>query len=207
MKVNLFHLCFNVDFEAVLKGKGYSFFNNGLYNLNIIGVRHKGDQLSDQFDDVIVVIYNNGSKRVINVYNATTHPGIISMKQPENVKGAAILVPGQYKSCWKIGLHKGKYKALCQCKPVKVFRDNDRDNQYDLDAKTIDNGIFGINIHKAGDASTIVANWSAGCQVFANTSDFVSFMKLCDEQVKRGMGDSFTYTLLTEDDITKYGKV
>ena len=204
MKTNLVPLCAKYNFEALFKRKGYTFFNNGLYNLNIIGVRHKGDILSDLFDDVMVVIYNNGKQVVTNIYNITTHPGIISMKQPENIKGAAILVPGQYRGCWKIGLHKGKYKALCQCKPIKVYRDNDKDNQYDLNPKTIDNGIFGINIHKAGESSTIVSNWSAGCQVFANKSDFDSFMKLCNEQVNRGIGETFTYTLLTEEDLTTY---
>ena len=47
-----------------------------------------------------------------------------------NVKGTAILVPGQYRGAYKIGFHKGKYKALVQAKPVKLYIDNDKDNKY-----------------------------------------------------------------------------
>ena len=48
-------------------------------------------------------------------------------------------------------LHRGKYLALCQRKPVSVYRDNDKDKRYDLKDKTIDTGLFGINIHKSSD--------------------------------------------------------
>jgi hypothetical protein len=44
-----------------------------------------------------------------------------------NEKGAAILKPGQYIDCWELGRLKGLHKAWVQCKPVTVYRDNDRD--------------------------------------------------------------------------------
>ena len=82
-----------------------------------------------------------------------------------NDKGVAILKPGQYRGSHTIGLHQGKYEALKQGGKVKVYRDANRDMNYD--EKVIQEGVFGINIHKAGANSTYVENWSEGCQVFS----------------------------------------
>jgi hypothetical protein len=49
-----------------------------------------------------------------------------------NPKGAAILVPGQYCGSHAIGLHQGKYRALRQVKPLPVYRDSNKDMNYDL---------------------------------------------------------------------------
>ena len=117
-----------------------------------------------------------------------------------NVKGTAILAPGQYRGAYKIGYHKG-YKALIQKKSVRVYRDNNRDLVYDMNPKTTDEGVFGVNIHKAGYNSTYIDSWSAGCQVFKVNSEFVSFMNLVKKQVDNKMGETFTYTLINEEDL------
>jgi preprotein translocase subunit SecA len=95
----------------------------------------------------------------------------------------------------------GKYKALVQVKPVKVYRDNNKDDVYDMIPQQIDEGCFGINIHRSNPytKSKLVNDWSAGCQVFADPDAFRCFMKLCEEQKKR-FGNNFTYTLLDEKD-------
>ena len=118
------------------------------------------------------------------------------MKNPmSNTCGTAILVPGQYRGCWKIGKHKGSYTALVQQKPVSVYRDNNRDDIYDMEPETIKKGVYGINIHKASDTmkSKFIDKWSAGCQVFQSKENFLSFMDLCKKQ-ERLYGNSFTYT-------------
>ena len=65
-----------------------------------------------------------------------------------NKDGVAILKPGQYRGSHKLGLHQGKYEALRQKSPVKVYRDNNKDGDYDLIEENVQEGIFGINIHK-----------------------------------------------------------
>jgi hypothetical protein len=95
-------------------------------------------------------------------------------------------------------LHAGKYEALGQNKPVKVFRDPNKDMKYD--ENKIDEGLFGINIHKAGDNSTFVENWSEGCQVFKKSKDFEEFMTIC-RKARNVHGNSFTYTLIETTDI------
>lgn len=203
MKTNIIALCNNYNFKKLFERKGYTYFNKGEYNLNIIGVRHTGEVVTNKFDDALVVIWIDEQGRFCRkVFECTTQPGISYMgKTMGNIKGTAILVPGQYRGAYKIGLHKGKYKALVQAKPVKVYRDNDKDNEYDYNPTTIDEGYFGINIHKAGTASVIVNNWSAGCTVLAKEEDFKSLMYLAKKQVEHGLGEMFTYTLLKQEDL------
>lgn len=95
-------------------------------------------------------------------------------------------------------LHAGKYEALGQKKPVKVFRDFNKDLIYD--ESKIAEGVFGINIHKAGADSTYVENWSEGCTVFKKSADFEEFMKIC-RKARDIHGNSFTYTLIKTSDI------
>ena len=115
-----------------------------------------------------------------------------------NSAGVARLVPGQYRGSHTIRLHQGKYEAVCQAKPVKVYRDANRNLTYE--ESQIQEGVFGINIHKAGADSTYVENWSEGCQVFKKSADFNAFMAICNK-AKAIHGNSFTYTLLESKDI------
>ena len=186
--------------ERAMTNKGYSYFSNGNYNLNIIGVRcNIGTKVTNNFDDVLVLTYKSNNEWIYREYPITTDPGLRSMKELQNVNGCAILVPGQYKGCFMTGLHKGQYQALVQRANVNVFRDSNKDEYYDLNPKTIQTGLFGINIHKSGKDSTIVDNWSAGCQVFAKEKDFVDFMAIVNKS-KAMYGNKFTYTLLNKND-------
>ena len=107
------------------------------------------------------------------------------------------MVPGQYRGLWRIGIHKGKYKALVQNRPVTVYRDNNKDSVYDIEAATINTGVYGINLHHAGTDSTEVNNWSAGCQVIARLRDFQQLMSIISKQ----NSNTFTYTLLKEEEL------
>ena len=201
IEISLANKCANANFQKILARKGYAFFTKGEYNLNIIGVRHKGAKVTNHFDDCLVVIYNTGNeKNVKRVFTCTTLPGKKAMEHPMQVKGTAILKEGQYRGAWKIGYHKGKYKALCQAKPVPVYRDGNKDDKFDLNPISIDRGIFGINIHKAGDNSTLVDGWSYGCQVLAKSLDFNALMRLAERSASI-FGNSFTYTLINEEDL------
>jgi hypothetical protein len=121
-----------------------------------------------------------------------------------NKDGVAILVPGQYRGSHTIGLHQGKYEALRQKSPLKVYRDNNKDGIYNFSEESIKEGIYGINIHRAtsteGGKSTQIDKWSAGCQVIAANADFKLFMELVNKAAKL-YGNSFTYTLVESNDI------
>ena len=201
IEISLANKCANADFEKIFARKGYTFFTKGDYNLNIIGVRHKGSKITNHFDDCLVVIYNTANEQNIKrIFVCTTLPGKKAMEHPMQIKGTAILKEGQYRGAYQIGYHKGKYKALCQAKPLPVYRDGNKDDKFDLNPLSIDKGIFGINIHKAGDNSTLVDGWSYGCQVLSKSIDFNALMRLVERSA--GIyGNSFTYTLINEEDL------
>jgi len=187
--------------EETVKSKGYVWFE-GLkdFDVNIVGVRNSstGDKVTNIFDDFLTVSYKEGGEWKFHIWPATTDPGKKGVMEYHNAAGVARLVPGQYRGSHTIGLHQGKYEALKQQKPVKVYRDKDKDMQYD--ENIIQEGVFGINIHKAGADSTYVENWSEGCQVFKKSVDFDSFMKIMNKAATIH-GKSFTYTLIESKDI------
>jgi len=192
--------------KDAITSKGYKWFENGNYNLNIVGVRNSDTHgaVTNKFDDCITLAYNVEGEEKFHCFGATTDPGSHWEKNLLNEDGVAILKPGQYRSSHKIGLHQGKYEALRQQKPVKVYRDNNLDGKYDLNENTVQEGIFGINIHRAtgieGKTSTQIDKWSAGCQVIAANADFKLFMEIANK-AKDVWGNSFTYTLIESKDI------
>ena len=190
--------------EATLKAKGYVYFedtNNKGFDVNIIGIRNSdtGQKVTNAFDDLLTVSYKDETGVwKYHEWPATTDPGKKGVMEYHNAKGVARLVEGQYRGSHTIGLHQGKYEALRQQKNVKVYRDANRDLTYD--EKKMDEGLFGINIHKAGADSTYVENWSEGCQVFKRSADFEEFMKIC-RKAREKHGNSFTYTLIESSNI------
>lgn len=185
--------------KQVLKNKNYLFFDNKTpYNLNIIGIRES--LLLDGFNDEIYLIYrDNLLRQKIESFPITTEPGRFYLEHPMNPEGTFILMPGQYLKSHKIGLHRGLYKALVQVGKLRGYMDNDKDDVFDLDPEVTKEGVFGINIHKAGKDSIQVDNWSAGCQVFKKEKDFDYFMSLCDKSAGK-FGNIFSYTLLESKD-------
>jgi len=184
--------------EQILKtigDKGYSLDKRIGYP-NLVGVRFL-TKINSFDDELYVLTYDNSGDIDIEKYSITTDPGLYAIHHTINPKGTAIIVPGFYKDLWTFGLHKGKYKAFVQLNKVSVYRDNNKDSVYDLIPETIDNGIFGINLHKAGLTSIVVDNWSYGCQVFKNSDDFDKVLK----QAESSGYNKFNYILLNNIDI------
>jgi len=152
----------------------------------------------------LFLIYRDDDKDwVVHSYQITTDIGIRYLKSPINEDGAAILVPGQYRGVYRVAKHRGKYDALCQKNgKVKVWRDDDRDKILDMDDSTIQEGFYGINIHRAAATGEMeyVNGYSAGCQVFKAARDFNEFMALIKLSAKK-YDNKFTYTLVTEEDL------
>jgi hypothetical protein len=191
--------------KKAVESKGYKWFEGGDYNLNIVGVRNSNTNgvVTNKFDDMITLTYEVGGVLKYHEFDATTDPGAHWEKNLLSKDGVAILVPNQYRGSHTIGMHQGKYEALKQQKPVKVYRDKNMDGKYDMLEENIQEGIFGINIHKAGsriEGSTQIDKWSAGCQVLSKESDFNKLMELA-HKASALYGKSFTYTLIESKDI------
>ncbi len=182
--------------KSILRSKGLILYTRP-YELNIVGLR-SASTTANRFDDQIHVFYRTeGIKWNYHVYKATTDPGTFWLKNPMQPQGTAILAQGQYVDAYRIGLHKGQYKALVQCRPVTIIRDYDRDAMLDFMNGMRITGLFGIDIHRAAKTGTTltVDRYSAGCQVFADAVDFDRFMDLCEKHRKL-YGNRFTYTLI-----------
>ena len=186
--------------EAAVKAKGHKWFDSKDYHLNIVGVRNSdtGQKVTNAFDDRLTLSYKANGEWVYREWMNTTDPGKKGVMEYHNAAGVARLVEGQYIDSHMLGKHQGKYEALKQARPVKVYRDPNRDMTYD--ETKIQEGIFGINIHKAGADSTYVENWSEGCQVFKRAADFEEFMAIIRKAATAGF-KSFTYTLIESKDI------
>jgi hypothetical protein len=201
-------MCYNREqIESAVLDKGYVWFSdktNKGYDVNIVGVRNNEESIKDKvtnvFDDCLTISYKDESGNwQFFCWMATCDPGKKGVQQFSNKKGVARLVPNQYRGVWKIDKHQGKYDALCQrLGNVTVWRDANKDLVFEKNVT--DTGMFGINIHKAGQDSTWVENWSEGCQVFKRVKDFDQFMSICKKAAKIH-GNKFSYTLLESTDI------
>lgn len=184
---------------AAMKKLGHKVFETGEYNLNLIGIRTK-DESTQTFNDWLCCLFKENGQWVLLQFPATTDPGQYYLENPLAFSGCAIVKPGQYSGLWSIGLHRNAYKALTQKKPITVYRDNNGDGV--LDFNNEQEGLFGINLHRAQKAgvSHLVHKWSAGCQVCADSFDFEILMALCEKSAEL-YGNSFTYALINEADL------
>ena len=195
--------------QQTVEDKGYKYFHDNLnkgYDVNIIGVRNsktKG-RVTNAFDDTLTISYKIDGEWQYHEFNCTTDPGSHWVENILNEKGVAILKPNQYRGSHKLDFHQGRYLALRQKSDVTIYRDNDRDNNYDLNESKTDTGLFGINIHRAtgrsGGKSIRVDKWSAGCQVIADNDDWHTFLGIC-QSAREIHGNSFSYTLIESKDI------
>ena len=195
--------------ENTVKEKGYKWFednSNKGYDVNIVGVRNsetKG-RVTNAFDDCITISYKVEGEWQFRCFPCTTDPGTHWVENILNDRGVAILKPGQYRGSHKLRLHQGKYLALGQKKPMKIYRDANLDGKYDLIEESVREELIGINIHRAtsraGGKSTRVDKWSAGCQVIADNDDWHTFLDIC-QTAREIHGNSFSYTLIESKDI------
>lgn len=180
-----------------LKSLGHEVMWEGDYHLNLFGIRSP-NPASNSFDDMMGCAYTEKGLWKVHFWPATCDPGTYWLENPGNVKGTAILCPGQYHA-WKIDMHAGKYEALCQrAATVKVWRDNNKDAVLNHNPGSEDEGWFGINLHRSSitEGSTQVGKWSAGCQVLQK--GFSEMMALAHKQRDTLGVDVFTYTLMDQ---------
>ncbi len=194
-----------MDIKTRYRNNGYTFHEKE-NQVNIYGIRSK-NSISDKFDDVIGMFVVINGKEIHLTFPATTDPGKNWLLTPMRKDGCAIMVPGQYKGLYKIGLHKD-YKALQQIGKAQYVRDNDKNSTIDFslyrDPEKRKAHIFfdniASNIHRASKNAIVqyVGLYSAGCQVLQRDSDLQSLLSYCENQVANGWPNLFDYTLFEE---------
>ena len=192
--------------KQIVESKGYIFFDKGNYNLNFIWVRL--DMIADNhFTDILYIAYKeNGEEKVLQV-KATTLPGLKgSLYNPIKVRGVtgtAVIQEGQYRGAWKfIDSYKdfSKYPFFMQIKPIKYWRDGNKDNV--IDEVNPEEAINGTHWHKmsnVGDKRKIetfeVNNWSLGC-MGCPVSEWDKVIELTRKAIKEGQSCIFTGTII-----------
>jgi 5-hydroxyisourate hydrolase-like protein (transthyretin family) len=160
--------------ERVSKLEGFQGFPQSYW---IIGMQ--GSTTNDM-DDKFYLFFG---ETFVDVMTGTTNPGINSLLRFERMKlkGAFVWKTNEiYYDVWcsfdwnmkTKYLHKGKMRALRQCKPVKGFRDGNKNKIAEEIGKMI-SGIFGLNFHTntylksnwSKLKSWLIGDWSWGCQV------------------------------------------
>lgn len=97
---------------AVMKAKAYAVFDGGpSHNLNIIGIR-SDDNEANSFNDWLTVSYFFDGVWNSFVFPATTDPGTHWRREPMNVRGTAIMKPGQYRGAYMLGNPFELFQAL-----------------------------------------------------------------------------------------------
>lgn len=181
------------EIEKMFAENKYAFFKGEL-NLNIFAIRtHVNTNI---FDDYIYLVFEQDGKKIVKSYPCTTDAGKYYLTKPMNPNGTAIMVPGQYRGAYAIGKHTS-YEALRQIKPIKYWRDNDKDSEHDMSGKIFEEIAF-TNIHRASkyNKTPKIDNYSAGCIVIQDPKNFDEMMSLCKLSAKK-YGNSFTFTLFS----------
>jgi hypothetical protein len=172
---------------------------------NIFGVRFEEDQQKDLFNDWLGV----WTQHNVFVAIGTTDPG--KKTTETSLKGAAHLICGYHSRIWQAGIH-GQHNplfahpALCQTgNKISVWRDKNKDFDYDKETDFIDTGYFGINFHRASKIKDVetIGDYSAGCQVMQNEKDFQFFLNLLfnTEAFKKDKKYCFSYMLFDKKEL------
>ncbi len=127
------------EIVAVMRGKKYKVFKNpNGHDINLVGIRNSSSR-ANRFDDWISAFYWYDGIWNQFAFPGTTDPGTFYRENPLNVRGTAIMKPGQYRRAYKVGRHKG-YKAMQQVGPITVYRDDNKDAELNTTGTEEDKG-------------------------------------------------------------------
>ena len=193
--------------KRLYKKKKYKFCE-GTYNLNIFGIRDTCFA-DDTFNDYIGVAYEDDlCQKKVDLYPGTTDPGVHYLRNPLNKNGTIIMLEGQYRGCYKIGIHNrskpvNSYSALEQIGAMAYVRDNNKDDILDIDPSKKITGIFKTNLHRCSKWKIVryIGLYSAGCQVIQDPKHFDELMVTAKRQQSLGWGEKFSYTLFNISDL------
>ena len=199
------------DLKALVKSKGFLFFEKDDYNLNFVWQR-TSDIITNYFTDFLHVAYGiNGVEQLLTI-PATTKAGIKgAIDSPityDGVTGTAIIIPDQYIGAWEFHdsyTEFSTYPYFRQIKPIKYWRDGNKDLVID-EVQEQDGKIFGTHWHRMsniGYTGYPINNWSLGC-MGAEEPNWKKLLPATRESVKRFAIPSVPHTAFTGTIIETY---
>ena len=179
------------------------------FDVNLGGIRTKDNQ-TEAFNDWNFCFYYNDENQIKGVVvPGTTDAGLYWRLYPMHVDGTAIIKHGvQHRGAYELQDpkkdgkrgHRGQ-KAFRQVKPMKYWRDANRDQYLDFDGQE-QTAIFATNGHYMGTVGKKVGKWSAGCWG-ATVENMDKIFTVAEMQIKHNLGGRFSYTLLHETEFNK----
>ena len=152
----------------------------------ILGVQSKEDEYN-RFDDKFYLF--KGTEFSGLAYG-TTNAGTTGLKNYNryNKKGCAVIKTNEwYYGLWRYGLHRGKMAALRQIRPIKYYRDWNKNNKVEEMGKMYE-GIIGINFHTVLYQKNmsfwrkLIGGWSVGCQVVNHVGKYYRILNKVKKQ-------------------------
>jgi hypothetical protein len=193
--------------ELLNQFRTYYIKNNYLIEeANIFGIRYAVNQHLDLWNDLLGIWTANNCY----VWSGTTDPSKYFTENKEG--GAAHLFFGFHKNIWQAGIHAQSipsfaHPALVQTgNAVKIWRDVNKDYDFDLGTDKVETGYFGINFHRASKVNNVetIGQYSAGCQVTRDIKDFEFALNLLlnTDKFKKNKKCTFSYMLFDGTQIT-----
>lgn len=150
-----------------------------------VWIRSKADQF-DSFDDKAFTYECYGdtqSPKFVMARNGTTNAGSYGLLHFEKYThtGCAVLKSDTivYRS-HAYGLHHSK-PAYVEVVGFPYYRDGNRNERAEEIGPEYDD-IIGANVHRAGQNSTVINNWSTGCLVTANLQKFLKWLDFMNKR-------------------------
>jgi hypothetical protein len=181
--------------------------NNKLFLIGVRETLETKKREGDKFTDKMIVVNPLKPDEKVASYQITTTPSLAYYSDPErmvNPQGTAIMEPGVNK--YKIGIHKKgsptQHEALVQSGSMDVQRYKPTVKEFDSyePGEKESGDDFGINIHRSStERGVCVGPYSAGCQVFADGTDFANFMSILKSSTANG--GEFLYALVENDNL------
>ena len=146
------------------------------------------DNAGNVFNDLRIAfrISDTGVPEALGVWGGTAEPSRYWTENPMNAKGAARIAFAQFKA-WALGVHHpnlpSAHEALVQVRPIKVYRDLDKDFKRSNDRTEV--GLFYVNQHWGYDNPRgDMGNSGAGCLVGRTKTGHREFMKIVKTDVR-----------------------
>lgn len=162
----------------------------------ILGVQSNEDTFN-KFDDKFYLFKGEKFKGRVT---GTTNAGTTGLKNYNryNSRGCAVVKTNEwYYGLWTYGLHKRRMPALKQVKPIKYYRDWNKNNKVEEMGRMY-KGLIGINFHTVlyqknlSFIRRLIGGWSVGCQVVNSVADYYKILNYVKNQ------KTVTYCLIKE---------
>lgn len=190
--------------HEVMRKQGMTVFTDP-FSVTLGGIR-TNDNKANTFNDWLFASYWDDKGKLHEVIvPGTVDAGVTARLKPSNPKGTAIIQHGvQHRGVYQLQNprvnpsergHKGK-EAFRQIKPMKLWRDNDRDGVLEF-GKNEETSLSFTNGHDMGTRGINVDNWSEGC--WGSTERNMQLLyDMGWQQFNNGLGRIFSFAMLHE---------